>query len=80
MLAIRFDSAAAARAYIQTQVCKTSFLASIRRTTLFPSRAIAPQSIHYRPVFDRSEIIPRLACVALRTPPIPERLLKLRLT
>ena len=29
--------------------------------------------------FDLPDIIPRLACVALRTPPMPERLLKLRL-
>ena len=29
--------------------------------------------------FDLPAIIPRLACVALRTPPMPERLLTLRL-
>ena len=29
--------------------------------------------------FDLPEIIPRLACIALRTPPMPERLLKLNL-
>ncbi len=29
--------------------------------------------------FDLPDIIPRLVCVALRTPPMPERMLRLRL-
>ena len=38
---------------IEPQICKSSFLAPLRRPTLFPSRTVAPQSIHTRLVTDR---------------------------
>ena len=39
----------------------------------------APCPLALQPQFDLPDIIPRLVYVALRTPPMPERLLKLRL-
>ena len=40
---------------------------------------ITLESNRFNRRFDLPEIIPRLVYVALRTPPMPERLLKLRL-
>ena len=42
-------------------------------------RYLAEFEYRFNRRFDLPAIIPRLLCVALRTPPMPERLLKVRL-
>ena len=45
----------------------------------YAQRYLAEFEYRFNRRFDLPEIIPRLVCVALRTPPMPERLLKLNL-
>ena len=45
----------------------------------YAQRYLAEFEYRFNPRFDLPDIIPRLAYVALRTPPMPERLLKLNL-
>ena len=45
----------------------------------YARRYLAESEYHFNPRFGLPDIIPRLLYVALRTPPMPDRLLKLRL-
>ncbi len=45
----------------------------------YAQRYISEFECRFNRRFDLPDIIPRLACVALRTPPMPQRLLKLNL-
>ena len=67
------------RVSVSVRVASAGVLGATAVRPKYAQRYLAEFEYRFNRRFDLPDIIPRLVYVALRTPPMPERLLKLRL-